>query len=128
MIPDELQVDKNFAVPINKVPGFEKFGCWDESTLEITINSDLPKCGQYLVLIHEMIHMAEHQLISCGVLGWVYANVVRGIWGEKLVTYLAPYIFSWLALSNMLNGVTPEEAQEFIDNELQSMAEEINAA
>lgn len=123
-IPSEIKVAPDYAIPVKIVAGLKPLGQWSEPDSEIRLQAEQPDAGKLLVLIHEMIHMAETQLIAARVLGLFYAYVIRPIWGEQLVENLSSFLFQWMACSGMLSGITPEEAAEFIEGHIKEHGED----
>ena len=118
MTPQRIHVTSDYSVPVIEVPNHSSLGSWDEVNEHIVLLKGQPEAGKILILIHEMIHIAETMMISGGLLGWTYRWFIRPLWGEILVTHLGAFLFQMLALSDMLTVCEPEEAKEFIENEL----------
>ena len=108
-----------WSAPDQKLPVIEKdfsqeeelkntLGYFDERTGEIGINIKLDPVGKHHILLHEMIHLAIGKLKQ--------GNFINEDPSEKFVTYLTGALFPMLAMSNLWNGVSPEEAYEFIMN------------
>lgn len=122
MIPNAIIICNGNEVPIEQVTGLPERGHWQENgnLSVVRIREDQPEAAKLLTLIHEMIHMAESQLMNAGVLSWFYGFAIRGIWGERLVDSLSSFLFQWMALSGMLTGCSPQEARDFIDSSIES--------
>ena len=114
MIPSSIVVAKGYHLQV-VIDDIDTYGKYDEKNETIYIKKSLPEEGKLLILIHEIIHVAESQLIEHGVLGKLYNKFFRRIWGEALVTHLAPLLFAYLGQSGMLTGVTPEDAEKFVE-------------
>ncbi len=124
--PTELSVDmcgKVVPVIVGQIPGeSELLGQWNEKTCEIHIADDQPKAQMYIVLLHEMLHMAETQIIANHPrLGRIYDLFFRRTFGEKIVEYVSCYLFQWLGCNGMLRGISRAEAVQFV----QEHAEEV---
>jgi hypothetical protein len=78
----------------------------DDSGDYIALSADQPHEGQVSILIHELMHVAEQQLIACGLLD--------GDIPHEFITYGAGSLFAMLATSGMLAGVYPDVARRFI--------------
>lgn len=122
--PRELTVCDGHTVPIEQVEGLDELGHWSESEQVVRLRAEQPEPGKTLILIHEMMHMAETQLIARGVLGRFYNWVIRPIWGERLVEAMSSFLWQWMALSGLLTTVSPEDAQRFIDNHIDEWGDE----
>jgi len=123
MLPSEIIVDLSGArVPVIQRDGIDELGYWDNDNSEIVINSNQPEAGKVLILIHEMIHAAEDQLLAYGVLDDEYAKH-RDAVGEQLVTHLAPLLFQWMAVTGMLTVISPSKAEDFIGLQIASQSD-----
>lgn len=82
-------------------------GCTDLGKQVIVIHQDQPSVGKHHVLFHELIHLACEKLKAAG--------IVKRQPSEQFVSYLAGALFPMLALSGLWNGVSPEQAREFLE-------------
>jgi hypothetical protein len=93
-------------LPVNERENLDGLGYFDQRTGEIVINADLDPVGKHHILLHEMIHLAVEKCKQGG--------LIKRAPSENVVTYLTGALFPMLALSNLWNGVSPEEAEKFI--------------
>ena len=71
----------------------------------IGINEDIPEAGQHLILLHEILHVAEEKLIAAGVI----SEGSREVYIESL----AGTLFPMLALSGLWKGVDEQDVYAF---------------
>lgn len=118
-IPTEIKVDfEGTVIPILQIEGLPTLGYWRDEVPDIGIRADQPEPGKVVILIHEMMHAAENQLLGREILGDDYLNLRQTV-GEQFVTNMSALMFQWMACSGMLSGVTPEDAEAFILSEIE---------
>lgn len=80
-------------------------GYFDPKTLEITIHSEQPEFGKWIILVHEMIHLICEKLKQDG--------TIKREPSHDTITYLAGSLVPMMAHSGMLRGVNGEHEKEF---------------
>lgn len=118
-IPKFIDVQDDMQIPIEQVKDLDALGHWSETENVVRLRENQEHAGKVVVLMHEMIHMAETQMIAMGILGRFYDWFIRPFWGETLVEHLSSFLFAWMARTNMLNPelITRDEAIEFIESQ-----------
>ncbi len=86
---------------------------FDERNGELIIRGDLPEAGKHVVLIHELLHLAESMCEQAGILD---ERV-----NHDFIHQAAPVILAALVDCGFYTGIGLQEMKEFID---QQMAEE----
>lgn len=80
-------------------------GWFDERTLEIVIDQNLPKPAKYQVLFHELLHLVDTTLIHHGI-------TKRRI-NHGFIHHGSSQLTMMLAACGLLNGLSAEEARAF---------------
>lgn len=81
-------------------------GYFDAHAGEIVIDPDQPEPEKWIILFHELLHMAEANLLEGGILK---RHVTH-----DYITHAAPLLFGTLAMSGVIKGITSEEAKAFV--------------
>lgn len=108
-LPREVVVAPGQVLKVTEVESVgDVYGCCDFRRQEIQISSRLHPVEKHLILLHELIHIAGEKLKLSG--------VVKRQPPEEYTTELAGVLFLMLAYSGLWNGVTPEEAKEYVES------------
>lgn len=96
--------DAKIAVVRRKLKGAH--GEFDAHNLTISINPGQSIPEEWVVLVHELLHLIESNLLESGV-------IKRRI-DHRFITHAAPVLFGVLGMSGMLTGVTSAEAKRLV--------------
>jgi len=107
-LPTSINLGMAVELPVRQHKPMDGLGCLDtrDGHEAILINTEQPKVGKHIILLHELIHLALEHLKD--------EKVIRRQPSELVVTNLAGSLFSLLAANGLWNGVTLEELEEFI--------------
>jgi len=108
-IPVKIVVgpDQVFSVEQTGLNG--PLGCYDRGRDRILIEVNQHPAGKHEILLHEMIHVVCEKIKAAG--------LAKRQPSEEFITYLAGGLFPMLACSGLWNGVSPEEAMQWVMEE-----------
>lgn len=86
-----------------------KLGCYDETTATITIAPEQEHIGKYVTFIHEALHAVDTQMREAG--------IVKRRAPHSFIENCSMNLFLLMALGGFINGVTPDEAIAFAQQE-----------
>lgn len=104
----EVWIAGDTALPvISAIPPEQPdaLGCLDTVELRIFVRPDQPKVGQHQVLLHEIIHCVEQNMLEAGLLTKALT--------EEFITEFAGGLLPILALSGLWPGLTRDELEAF---------------
>jgi hypothetical protein len=96
------------GVSIREAPVDGK-GNYDERTCTVTINPDLPTVGKHIIVLHELLHAVDAQLVATGI-------------SKRRVTHqwikdAAPNLFLLLTAAGFWNGPSLSECKKFYQDQ-----------
>jgi hypothetical protein len=92
---------------VKECPLGGKLGEAHLGTGEIRIERDQPEAGKHVILLHEMLHIAEERLCQCGILGKPSP--------EAYIEHMAFTLFAMLAGSGLWNGMNLDDVERFLE-------------
>ena len=103
-------------VTVKEVDLDGNLGCWDEKTGTIMVDKDSPEPGKHIVLIHEILHLAETALIQGG--------IIKDRIDHEFISNAAPMLLWSFVESGYYTGVSKEELGCFMEDELEKLEED----
>lgn len=98
-----------FGTPIKVREASLKYalGSWNETTGEILIEKDQPEIGKYVVLIHELLHLAETMCLQAG--------IIKRRVSHKFIGSAPVILFMSLVEAGFWSGTDPAAALKFVE-------------
>lgn len=121
-LPQQIVICDELLVTVVEKSLEGQLGSFDPNTLTIYIEKDQDETGKHLILIHELMHLAEEGILQKRLLGrwtWLY-KLLRRSMGEALITNMAGLLFQFMGRAGMLTAVTPAETEKFA-NEMEEV-------
>jgi hypothetical protein len=111
-LPDHLIFPDGPRLPVRQahIDKPETLGYLDKEKPEIVIKKDQPEAGKHIVLVHEIIHMAELLMIEEG--------IIKRRPSHEFVSNLAGILVATLVLSGLwAPPISKEEMLDLIEQE-----------
>lgn len=87
----------------------DELGSWNEASGEISIRKEQSEAGKHVVLVHELLHVAETLLKSAG--------VIKRRANHEFITNAAPIVLAGLVDFGVIRGVSKEDLDEFVEQQ-----------
>jgi hypothetical protein len=104
---------ETFGEPIvvREDDSIEELGYWDEENGEIVIYADQPEAAKHLILLHELLHVAETAMKATGI---IPCRV-----NHEFVTHAPPIVLTALVEAGLYTGVEYDDLMDFMKGEME---------
>lgn len=104
-IPSKLRVCDGVDIPVN-IKSIRSLGLWSERDATITINPKSAEYERWIILIHELLHAIETQLIQGGIIS-------RRV-GEPFVQHASCLLVGILAQNDLFTPIPSDVARRWV--------------
>lgn len=114
-IPQEITTSPESSITILEEKGIDCLGYFDQNQGLMVVNADESDIGKHHIVFSQIMNIASENLFQAG----VFDARMSGL----IIEYLSGVMFPMIAMSGLWNGISKEEAVEFL-KKMNKQAEE----